>query len=336
MNISVTLTKSEFQNVLLKHFIETYFNYKRLIIVMFIFLLLSIQVGGFEEGKAFEIFILYPLCGLILYALCLSMRFWIPFIKFKKIMDPKTLIASYNVSNNVDNLKVETIIGQKVVFWRKIINIKKVKNHLVISLLDNSTYIIPESQFDDEAAINDFVQSVQNGIIKTRGTLSVSIFLRPPYLLGLICFIPLFGLIVGIVLVLLGLFHYKDKLLVLIGCLGVIFTIGYYKYTFPDSERDKQFAKISQMQLNSLIKDIEYYKLQNGNYPDKLEQLQNSNSMVLIYDPLQPKNGKSSKFNYILVGDRYKLFSSGIDGIANTKDDIFPEVEDISKVGLIK
>ena len=94
---------------------------------MFIFLLLSIQVGGFEEGKAFEIFILYPLCGLILYALYLSIRFWIPFIKFKKLMDPKTLIASYKVSNNVDNLKIETITGQKVVFWRKIINIKKVK-----------------------------------------------------------------------------------------------------------------------------------------------------------------------------------------------------------------
>jgi len=340
MSISVTLTKKEFQNVLLKHFIKTYFNSKRLIIVIFIFLLLSIQVGGFEEGKAFEIFILYPFCGLVLYALYLSMRFWIPFIKFKAIMDPKTLMASYKVSNNVDSLKFETITEQKVVFWCKIINIKIVKKHLVISLLDNSTYIIPESQFDDEAAINDFVQSVQNGIIKTRGTLRVPIFLRPPYLLGLICIIPLLGLIVGIVMVLLGIFHYRDKLLILIGCLGIIFTIGYYSYTFPgiwnESERDKQFAKISQMQLNRLIKDVEYYKLQNGNYPDKLEQLQNSNSMVIIYDPLQPKNGKSSKYNYVLVGDRYKLFSSGIDGIANTKDDIFPEVEDISKVGLIK
>ncbi|MBS1662531.1 MAG: hypothetical protein JST68_15925 [Bacteroidetes bacterium] len=38
------------------------------------------------------------------------------------------------------------------------------------------------------------------------------------------------------------------------------------------------------------------------------------------------------------VGDKYWLFSSGIDGIPGTKDDFYPEIEieDSSRVGLVR
>jgi hypothetical protein len=85
-----------------------------------------------------------------------------------------------------------------------------------------------------------------------------------------------------------------------------------------------------------LVKDIEFYKLQNGKYPERLEQLQSSNSMVIIYDPLQAGSKTNSEYNYMLVGDNYKLFSSGIDRKQNTKDDIIPDIKDSSKVGFIK
>lgn len=47
---------------------------------------------------------------------------------------------------------------------------------------------------------------------------------------------------------------------------------------------------------------------------------------------------KNSYYNYEKVGDKYLLFSSGQDGIPNTKDDLFPQVEisNSSKIGLIK
>jgi hypothetical protein len=40
---------------------------------------------------------------------------------------------------------------------------------------------------------------------------------KPPYLLGLVCIIPLVGAFVGFGLLLYGLIHYKDKWLSIIG-----------------------------------------------------------------------------------------------------------------------
>ena len=86
--------------------------------------------------------------------------------------------------------------------------------------------------------------------------------------------------------------------------------------------------------MNNLIKDIEFYKIQNGEYPKTLNDLDSYS----IYDPTQDSKGKNNCFNYKLIGDKYLLFSSGIDRIPNTKDDIYPEicVVDSSKIGLLK
>jgi hypothetical protein len=230
--------------------------------------------------------------------------------------------------------------GAKKVFWRQIITIEQLNDFLIISLLDNSIYIVPVDLSNDNIPIKEFTQSIQDGILKVRGTLKVPLFLRPPYLLGIFCFIPILGIFVGIVIILLGIFQYKDKVLIALGSLGIIFTIVLYSVLFPElwskKETDKQFANLVQIQLNSLIKDIEFYKLQNGKYPEELEQLQGSNSMIMIYDPLQAGNKTNSKYNYGLIGEKYRLYSSGIDRIPNTKDDIFPEVKDSSKVGFVK
>ena len=100
------------------------------------------------------------------------------------------------------------------------------------------------------------------------------------------------------------------------------------------------FAGNSQMQLNTLMKDIEFYKIKNGAYPDSLEQISKDDPMAWIDDPLQSGFGNSEniKFNYQKVGNHYYLFSSGIDGIPNTKDDIYPQVAptDSAKFGLIR
>jgi len=47
---------------------------------------------------------------------------------------------------------------------------------------------------------------------------------------------------------------------------------------------------------------------------------------------------KKTKFNYKRVGSKYYLFSSGIDGIPNTSDDIYPTITaaDSTKFGLIR
>jgi len=166
---------------------------------------------------------------------------------------------------------------------------------------------------------------------------------KPPYLLGLLCLIPLVGAFVGVGLLFYGLLKYKDKWLSIIGASGIAWTIIVYSTLFYTGTHSpifkKGFEDISQMQLNSLIKNIEFYKLVHGHYPDNLQQLLEDDKLTPIYDAAQGMNTKeNSYYNYQKSGDRYLLFSSGQDGIPNTKDDLFPQVTitDSSKIGLIR
>jgi hypothetical protein len=147
---------------------------------------------------------------------------------------------------------------------------------------------------------------------------------------GWLGFIPLVGGFVGIGLILLGIFKYRDRKLILIGLFALSFTIIIYSSLFYYTEYSKtgreNIAKISQDALNDLVINIEFYKQKHGSYPDSLEQIEAMNKFAWILDPLQSSGPrkKKTKFNYRKFGDKYLLFSSGIDGIPNTKDDIYP------------
>jgi hypothetical protein len=166
---------------------------------------------------------------------------------------------------------------------------------------------------------------------------------KPPYLLGLLCIIPLVGAFVGLGLLLYGIIKYKDKWLSIIGAAGIVWTIIVYSSLFYEATHASVFKQgfedISQMQLNSLVKNIEFYKLQYGQYPDSLQQLLNDDKLAPINDAAQGMNAKgNSYYNYKKIGAGYLLFSSGQDGIPHTKDDLFPQITitDSSKIGLIK
>ena len=159
---------------------------------------------------------------------------------------------------------------------------------------------------------------------------------RPPYLLGLLGIIPLVGLFVGLGLLLYGIIKYKDKKLVIIGICCILFTIFVYSslfyFGFKSDTGKKAWAKLAQLELNSLVKNVEYFKIENGHYPDSLQQLVNKDEFVSISDPLRSvERNRNVNFNYKNLGSKYLLFSSGIDGIANTKDDIYPKVDTRNK-----
>jgi len=174
-------------------------------------------------------------------------------------------------------------------------------------------------------------------------TLKNSAIQKPPYLLGLICLIPLIGAFVGLGLLIVGLFRYKDKWLSIIGAAGIAWTILVYSsffYLFTNSVLVKDsFTDISQIQLNRLVKDVEFYKLLHGQYPESLEQLQKDDATAVILDPIKGLNIKAySAFMYEKVGEKYKLYSVGQDNIPNTKDDLFPQIKPYTnrKIGLIE
>jgi hypothetical protein len=152
------------------------------------------------------------------------------------------------------------------------------------------------------------------------------------YRRGWLGFIPLIGGFVGIGLMILGAFKYRDRKLIIIGSADLFFTVAiyssmFYYFMYSDAAA-KGFAQTSQMFLNGLVKELEFYKLKNGSYPDNLEQLPRNEDMFSIYDPLLARRPgtKDTKYNYRKTGDSYILFSSGIDRIPDTKDDIYPTV----------
>lgn len=160
----------------------------------------------------------------------------------------------------------------------------------------------------------------------------------PPYKLGFLGLIPLVGFFVGIALILYGIFRYKDKKLIVIGASCIIFTVliysalSYMAFYSDIGKIDKE--KLAQTKLNSIVAEIEYYKNQNGNYPDSLTQVKKDAEVLLIADPTSRKN--IHYFKYINLGENYRLFSVGSDQIENTSDDIFPQIKNLKNVGWIK
>jgi len=160
---------------------------------------------------------------------------------------------------------------------------------------------------------------------KTTGT-------KPPYGLGYLGLFPFVGFFVGIGLTFYGIVKYKDKKLTIIGIACMLFSVvvyaSIYYIGFKSEAGRRGWETHAQMQLNTLVRHIEFFKLENGHFPDSLPQL----GVPFIWDPIQPiRSGRNRQFNFKNLGDRYLLFSSGRDGIPNTDDDIFPEVNPNSK-----
>jgi Type II secretion system (T2SS), protein G len=155
------------------------------------------------------------------------------------------------------------------------------------------------------------------------------------YILSICCLIPAFGTILGIVLLFIAVFKFKSKMLFIVVFTATIggVIIGYISYVQERNElkygafAGAVFSKFVAEDLGRIAKKLEKYKIKYGNYPDSLEQLRKDNRGISFKDPLLTRNSEAHKFlNYYYKkdGDKYLLFSSGIDCIPNTADDIYP------------
>lgn len=161
-----------------------------------------------------------------------------------------------------------------------------------------------------------------------------------PFVLGGISFIPGIGIIFGIVAIIWGLITKREggKKLAIIGGCGVGFSavlylaLFYFGFVQRGGVYDDLRAKLGESTITSLMQAIEFYKTQNGQYPDSLETLRKSlpkNSMVFVYDPTDVKiSGEPRYFYYELKDkDHYYLLGVGPDGQPFTNDDILPKVD---------
>lgn len=164
------------------------------------------------------------------------------------------------------------------------------------------------------------------------------------YKYGIFIIIPLVGFIIGIILLRKGVIL-KDRILKYIGLGGIAFTVAFYALAFyygNHSQKAKEQQVIfARYLLDRTMQEIEIYKLGNGYYPDSLQALKFQDIHAPIVDPLSQHffSKKFAYFNYKKIGDsNYTLFSSGLDQIPYTADDVYPDLSTfrLKKFGLLK
>lgn len=344
MELEFEITKTDYKTFYKQHFINGL--QKRIFAVV----LLPFLIGFTFAGQPFE-WTKFIASAFISEILFLIVFFLTPYLtsinKLSKLISNEPgYLEKKKLSITENGLYFETATRNGTWNWESIVTLKSNEQFVSLLLADKKFYLIPRRAFTSDNELTNFLGIVQSKIIKTRGTTNSIVETtnkKPPYLLGIFCLIPLIGAFVGLVFIILGTTRFKDKWFTLIGVFGIAFTIIVYSSLYYASKHSSVFTsgfkELSQIQLNSLVKNIEYYKLQNGQYPDSLQQLTKDDNSIFIYDAIQSnQQRKNNLYNYLRVGEKYKLFSSGEDGIPNTKDDFYPQLtaKESRKIGLIK
>lgn len=159
-----------------------------------------------------------------------------------------------------------------------------------------------------------------------------------PFVVGGLSFIPLIGVLFGVAAILWGLATKKagGRKLALLGTGGILLTIllygglFYFGFVQRGGVYDELRAGLAQTTLNGLLPAVEVYRLQNGTYPESLEQLRASlpkESTVMVIDPSDVRLGGAPRlFFYQRVdADHYYLRGVGPDGKPFTPDDLLPQ-----------
>lgn len=153
-------------------------------------------------------------------------------------------------------------------------------------------------------------------------------------------FIPLIGVFTGIICIVIAVVGKKSnsKLLGGLGFAGIMLSIILYGTLFYKASSNGGFSKGFEIHainsLTSLVRDIEYYKLQNGSYPESLDTLRENlkeDEILFTYDISGPFNTDNQQrdFYYELINNNknYRLFGIGQDATPFTSDDIFPVID---------
>jgi len=339
MEIPTQITKTDYLNFLL------FFYYKRNLAqrIIFPFLLVLLCSYNLTYKIHYHFLPIFLLVFLILAAIVFIFWYALPFM-ISKWRISKRFKSGNSVEKRTFLLAghgIETTANNKNTFvsWQDIKVAGKTESFIFLRLYNKDIYLIPLKSFLSSIHEKTFFNEIH-----TQVECNKEHNVNRMYAKGWFGLIPLIGFFVGIWLIVESISKYKDKKLLSIGIASMLFTVIIYSsmiYYFRYSEQFRRdYAPFSKEYLTSLVSDIEFYKSQKGYYPDSLEELSSINKIVIINDPiLNTKNGPNSgKFYYKKLGDKYTLFSCGIDKIPNTADDIFPALNnlDTSKIGFIR
>lgn len=161
-----------------------------------------------------------------------------------------------------------------------------------------------------------------------------------PYVVGGMSFIPGVGVIFGTIAIIWGLVTNKlgGKKLAIIGTCGIGFSallygsLLYFGFVQRGGIYDDLRAQLSKNTITSLVRAIEMYETQNGQYPESLEVLRKSlpeDSTVFVHDPAHMQMGGGSRYYHYELKNQshYYLLGVGPDEKPYTSDDILPDIQ---------
>jgi hypothetical protein len=162
------------------------------------------------------------------------------------------------------------------------------------------------------------------------------------YVVAFLSFVPLLGVLIGLVCMVFGITRRKQGGLVMtaIGAAGITVTFSIYGYLFKQMSNPTggfiiaQTKMLSEHQLPDFVKKIEYYKILNGHYPKRLEELGDD---VAGFVKLQSGNSLGDYYYQLSDdGTHYFLLVTGPDKLPFTEDDILPSIKEeaAAKIGL--
>ncbi|HXB07268.1 MAG TPA: hypothetical protein VNW04_09135, partial [Puia sp.] len=176
--------------------------------------------------------------------------------------------------------------------------------YIFIVLVQGVVYVIPKTAFHSAEEAGRFVFILEAGMETAFGSKPKRA--KSLYVWGLLGMIPNIGLIAGLVLLIKGIFQFKDWILTVIGASDILFTIVFWWVMstavfkgsifkgsiFNGSIFKQQESFMTRGELNTIFRYVEFYKIQHGVYPDSLEQLDLINDDVFIGIQLQNQGTK--------------------------------------------
>ncbi len=341
MEVIIQKTKEDYQN-----FCKYYCFHRKLNQKLFTILLIALIFSADKDSFVLTNYLIkFAIISTSLALVYFIIPYFISIFRLNKALKTKRYsLGKTKITTTDSGINIESESFKALWTWETIKFIEISTDYIFLPLQNNkSSLIIPKTFFHSESEANTFFETIQSELLKAKGLLKIKSG-RHLYYWGLIGLLPNFGAIAGLILLYKGLFNYKDKKLVIIGIADILFTILFWLVFTYEMNNGSGFAdsdaKFAQTQVNVLVKNIEFWKIQNGSYPDNIKQIENLEQFIWVNDPFLKTNSDDAKnfFHYYKIRDKYTLFSVGKDRLANTSDDIYPTITqgDTIKFGFVK
>jgi hypothetical protein len=230
MQIEFQNSREDFDNFLKSYYLKKDLSRRLLVLIVFS-LFVAISKGSNQAFVLMDFILKFFIAAIILLLVFSLIPFVIAKIKFQKALKTKSLLQLKII--NLKDEGVDVVTNNEKLFWRweTLNKADIVDEYLFFTLFTNRLYIIPLKSFSSNNDAINFLGILRNNILKVKGQ-SRPRKIRNLYYWGLVGFVPNFGVVAGVVLIVNG-FKYNNTNLVLIGSADVLFTVVFWTIIFP-------------------------------------------------------------------------------------------------------